>query len=85
MSQERAVIRRAEVKDLSKVGTVARTTWPVAYAGIIPDEVQRRFLDRWYSPESLSRALERDNGNGRRFYEQAGFAHPREFTREVQG
>jgi ribosomal protein S18 acetylase RimI-like enzyme len=155
MSQERVVIRRAEVKDLSKVGTVARTTWPVAYAGIIPDEVQRRLLDSWYSPESLSRALvapgssffvaessgdvigfaqfvrrsgesveltriyvlpdrqrsgigmmlldagltefareglkhlivevERDNGNGRRFYEQAGFAHPRELTREVQG
>ena len=29
----------------------------VAYAGIIPDEVQRRLLDSWYSLESLSRAL----------------------------
>jgi ribosomal protein S18 acetylase RimI-like enzyme len=155
MSQERAVIRRAEVADLSKVETVVRATWRVAYAGIIPDEVQRRLLDSWYSPESLSRALaaqgssffvaessgnvigfaqfvrrsgesveltriyvlpdrqrsgigmrlldagltefadeglkllivevERDNGNGRRFYEQAGFADPRELTREVQG
>ena len=155
MSQERAVIRRAEVTDLSKVETVARATWPVAYAGIIPDEVQRRLLDSWYSLESLSRALaaqgssffvaessgdvigfaqfvrrsgesveltriyvlpdrqrsgigmqllnaglaefageslkyltvavERDNGNGRRFYERAGFAEPRELTHEVQG
>ena len=155
MSQERAVIRRAEVTDLSKVETVARATWPVAYAGIIPDEVQRRLLDSWYSVESLSRALaaqgasffvaessgdvigfaqfvrrsaesveltriyvlpdrqrsgigmqlldaglaefageglkyltvavERDNGNGRRFYERAGFAEPRELTHEVQG
>jgi ribosomal protein S18 acetylase RimI-like enzyme len=155
MSQERAVIRRAEVADLSRLETVARATWRVAYAGIIPDEVQRRLLDSWYSRESLSRALaaqgssffvaessgdvigfaqfvrrsgesveltriyvlpdrqrsgigmrlldagltefaeeglkhlivevERDNGNGRRFYERAGFAYPRELTREVQG
>jgi ribosomal protein S18 acetylase RimI-like enzyme len=155
VSQERAVIRRAEVVDLSKVETVARATWPVAYAGIIPDEVQRRLLDSWYSRESLSRALaapgssffvaessgdvigfaqfvrrsgesveltriyvlpdrqrcgigmrlldagltefaeeglkhlivevERDNGKGRRFYERAGFAEPRELTHEVQG
>ena len=155
MSQERAVIRRAEVVDLSKVETVARATWPVAYAGIIPDEVQRRLLGSWYSRESLGRALaapgssffvaessgdvigfaqfvrrsgesveltriyvlpdrqrsgigmrlldaglaefaeeglkhlivevERDNGNGRRFYERAGFGEPRELTRDVQG
>jgi ribosomal protein S18 acetylase RimI-like enzyme len=155
MSQERAVIRRAEIVDLPKVETVARATWPVAYAGIIPDEVQRRLLDSWYARESLSRALaapgssffvaesggdvigfaqfvrrsgesveltriyvlpdrqrsgigmrlldaglsefaeeglkhlivevERDNGNGRRFYERAGFAEPRELTHDVQG
>jgi ribosomal protein S18 acetylase RimI-like enzyme len=155
MSQERAVIRRAEVADLSKVETVARTTWPVAYAGIIPDEVQRRMLESWYSPESLRRALavpgssffvaessgdvigfaqfvrrsaelveltriyvlpdrqrsgvgmrllraglkefteeglkhltvqvERDNRNGRGFYERAGFAEPRELTHDVLG
>jgi ribosomal protein S18 acetylase RimI-like enzyme len=36
---------------------VARATWPVAYAGIIPDAIQRRLLDEWYSPESLGRAL----------------------------
>ena len=155
MSQERAVIRRAEVRDLSKLETVARATWPVAYAGIIPDDIQRRLLDSWYAPESLSRALavpgssffvaesggdvigfaqfvrrsaelveltriyvlpdrqrsgvgmrllraglteftgeglkhltvqvERDNRNGRGFYERAGFAEPRELTHDVQG
>src|SRR5262249_42741223 len=58
MNQARVVIRRAEVTDLSKVGTVARATWPVVYAGIIPDDVQRRVLAIWYSPESLSRARE---------------------------
>ena len=57
MSQERALIRRAEMTDLAKVEAIARATWDVAYAGIIPDEVQRRLLDSWYSPESLSRAL----------------------------
>jgi diamine N-acetyltransferase len=57
MSQERTAIRRAEVTDLPNVETVARTAWPVAYAGIIPDEVQRRLLDDWYSQESLRRAL----------------------------
>jgi sugar lactone lactonase YvrE/ribosomal protein S18 acetylase RimI-like enzyme len=155
MSQEHAVIRRAEVMDLSTVESVARATWPVAYADIIPDEVQRRLLDRWYSRESLSHALaapgssffvaessgevigfaqfvrrspesveltriyvlpdrqrrgigmrlldagltefaaeglkhltvevERDNRSGRRFYERAGFAEPRQVTRDVQG
>jgi ribosomal protein S18 acetylase RimI-like enzyme len=155
MSHERVVVRRAEVADLSKVETVARATWRVAYAGIIPDEVQRRLLDTWYSPESLSRALaaqgssffvaessgdivgfaqfvrrsaesveltriyvlpdrqrsgvgmrllnagltefageglnhltvqvERDNRNGRGFYERAGFAEPRELTHDLQG
>src|SRR5262245_37914107 len=43
--------------DLPKVETVARATWRVAYTGIIPDEVQRRLLDGWYSAESLRRAL----------------------------
>ena len=141
--------------DLSKVETVARATWPVAYAGIIPDEVQRRLLDSWYSPETLRGALaaegssffvaelagdaigfaqfvrrsaqsveltriyvlpdrqrsgvgmqfldaglaefagedlqylsvqvERDNRVGRRFYERAGFAEPREIAHDVQG
>ena len=36
---------------------IARTTWPVAYAGIIPNEIQRRLLDRWYSADSLRGAL----------------------------
>jgi len=152
---ESVVIRRAESTDLSKIETVARATWPVAYTGIIPDEIQRQLLDSWYSPESLSRALaaprasffvaesngavigfaqfvrrsaqsveltriyvlpdrqrsgvgmrlldaglaevagegptyltvqvERDNRNGRRFYERAGFTEPRELTQNVQG
>jgi hypothetical protein len=57
MDKGLVVIRRAEVTDLPNIETVARTTWPVAYAGIIPVEVQRRLLDRWYSPVALIRAL----------------------------
>ena len=155
MNQAQVVVRRAEVADVSSVERVARATWPVTYAGIIPDDIQRRLLGSWYSPESLSRALgapgssffvaeskrevlgfaqfvrrapdtaeltriyvlpdrqrggvgmrlldaglaefageglkqltvevERDNHNGRGFYECAGFAEPRDLTRDVQG
>src|SRR5262249_34422860 len=46
MNEERVLIRRAELTDLGKVEAVARATWPVAYAGIIPHEVQRRLLAR---------------------------------------
>lgn len=53
----RTAIRRAEVRDLPNIEMIARTTWPVAYARIIPDEIQRRLLDSWYSAESLNRAL----------------------------
>jgi len=57
MKEAPVVIRRAEATDLAAVERIARATWPVAYARIIPDEVQRRLLDGWYSQESLSRAL----------------------------
>lgn len=53
----RTTIRRAELADLANVETIARTTWPMTYAEIIPDDVQRRVLDRWYSPESLRQDL----------------------------
>ena len=50
-------IRRAHVTDLSSVEAVARATWRVTYVSIIPEDIQRRVLDRWYSPESLRRDL----------------------------
>ena len=33
----------------------------------------------------LTVQVERDNRNGRRFYERAGFAEPRELSQEVEG
>ena len=35
--------------------------------------------------KQLTVDVERDNSNGRRFYERAGFAEPREVSRDVQG
>jgi hypothetical protein len=35
--------------------------------------------------EHLTVAVERDNANGRRFYEKAGFGEAREFTHQVPG
>src|SRR5258707_11531907 len=58
MDQGPATVRRTVVADLPNIEAVARTTWSVAHAGIIPDEVQRRLLDNWYSPGALSRALD---------------------------
>jgi hypothetical protein len=57
MSGERVVIRRSEVTDLSKSRDRRAGNVAGRLAGIIPDEVQRQLLDRWYSRESLSRAL----------------------------
>jgi ribosomal protein S18 acetylase RimI-like enzyme len=57
MSQERPAIRQAEATDLPSIEAIARATWAVTYAGIIPDDVQRRLLASWYSPTALCRAL----------------------------
>jgi hypothetical protein len=41
-----------------------------------------------FAPQGLKYLIvqvERDNRNGRRFYERAGFAEPRELTQDVQG
>jgi len=57
IGRERMVVRRAELAGLSRVKKVAPATWPATYAGIIPDEVQRRLLDTWYLRERSSRDL----------------------------
>src|SRR5690242_20387331 len=62
---ERMVVRRAELAGLSRVKKVAPATWPATYAGIIPDEVQRRLLDTRYSRERSSRDLVAPGGKKR--------------------
>lgn len=51
-------IRELSVRDFGAVGRVARETWADAYAGIIPEQTQRRFLARAYSTSSLARRIE---------------------------
>jgi ribosomal protein S18 acetylase RimI-like enzyme len=51
-------IREMSVRDVGTVQKVARETWADAYAGIIPEETQRAFLERAYSPASLARRIE---------------------------
>jgi ribosomal protein S18 acetylase RimI-like enzyme len=51
-------IRKMSVRDVGAVGRVAREAWADAYAGIIPEETQREFLRRAYSPASLVRRSE---------------------------
>jgi ribosomal protein S18 acetylase RimI-like enzyme len=62
---------------------------------VLPDRqrsgVGRRLLDGGLAEfageglKHLTVQVERDNHNGRRFYERAGFAEPRELTNDVQG
>jgi ribosomal protein S18 acetylase RimI-like enzyme len=51
-------IREMSVRDFGAVERVARETWADAYAGIIPEEAQRAFLERAYSPASLKHRVE---------------------------
>jgi ribosomal protein S18 acetylase RimI-like enzyme len=53
------IIRRMESADNAGVQRVARETWAATYRGIIPDDVQARFLERAYSEESLRLRRER--------------------------
>ena len=52
-------VRPAQPDDLPGLQEVARRTWRATYRGLIPDADIERFLDRYYSLEALSRALER--------------------------
>lgn len=47
-----------EIRDFGVVRRVARETWADAYAGIIPENVQREFLEHAYSEASFARRME---------------------------
>jgi ribosomal protein S18 acetylase RimI-like enzyme len=57
MSQAKVEARVAETSDATGIASVARTTWAETYAGIIPDAVQHRLLEAWYSVPGLARAM----------------------------
>jgi ribosomal protein S18 acetylase RimI-like enzyme len=76
------VRRSAESLELTRIYTLP--AWQRRGVGM-------RLLDAWLTElaeeglKHLTVEVERDNGNGRRFYELAGFAERRELTRDVQG
>lgn len=52
-------VRLATVDDASTIERIARETWADTYAGLIPENVQTRFLDRAYAQEGLREAIRR--------------------------
>jgi hypothetical protein len=54
-----ARVRRAAAGDLAAVSDIARRTWAATYCGLIPEDEQRAFLERAYSPETLATRLQR--------------------------
>jgi ribosomal protein S18 acetylase RimI-like enzyme len=46
-------IREIASRDLAMVRRIARETWADTYAGVIPEDAQRKFVERVYSDEML--------------------------------
>jgi ribosomal protein S18 acetylase RimI-like enzyme len=47
------LIRNAETKDILDIQQIAEVTWGETYKGLIPEEIQRKFLQFAYSQQSL--------------------------------
>ncbi|MBB3109640.1 ribosomal protein S18 acetylase RimI-like enzyme [Paenibacillus phyllosphaerae] len=54
-------VRKMRISDIQQVQNVAKTSWNATYNGIIPIEVQERFLESAYNDEMMSRRLERSH------------------------
>lgn len=52
-------VRVAAVDDAPTIERIARETWADTYTGLIPENVQTRFLDRAYASESLRESIRR--------------------------
>ncbi|GAB3061826.1 GNAT family N-acetyltransferase [Virgibacillus ainsalahensis] len=55
------VIRKMRKKDIIQVRHVAKTSWNATYAGIIPIEIQKKFLENAYSDKTMKRRLKHTN------------------------
>ncbi|MFJ7744513.1 GNAT family N-acetyltransferase [Peribacillus sp. NPDC097295] len=51
-------IRNMEVDDIPHVQSVARTSWHSTYEGIIPIDIQERFLQYAYSDDMMRKRIE---------------------------
>lgn len=54
-----AIVRKAEVKDLGFIQQIAKESWNDAYRGLIPEDIQERFLREAYADELMPVRLER--------------------------
>jgi GNAT superfamily N-acetyltransferase len=51
------LIRKAVMKDITGIQKVAKETWNDTYEGIIPRDIQDRFITSAYSDENLERRI----------------------------
>ncbi|MFC0559200.1 GNAT family N-acetyltransferase [Halalkalibacter alkalisediminis] len=51
------VIRKATLEDISDVQKIAKETWNHTYEGLIPREIQDKFIESAYSDESMKRRV----------------------------
>lgn len=54
-----ALIRKMQTEDIAQVQDVARKSWNATYEGIIPFEIQEKFLKMAYNDESMKQRLDR--------------------------
>jgi GNAT superfamily N-acetyltransferase len=54
-----AIIRKAAVKDLGTIQKIAKESWNDTYRGLIPEDIQERFLGEAYADELMPVRLER--------------------------
>ena len=52
-------VRKMQENDIKQVQDVARATWNATYEGMIPADIQEKFLSAAYSDENMQRRMER--------------------------
>ncbi|MCG7336766.1 GNAT family N-acetyltransferase [Sporosarcina sp. ACRSM] len=55
------MIRLMTTRDCVHVQQIARKTWSTTYQDIIPDEIQKQFIDRFYSHAMMEKRMEKTN------------------------
>ncbi|RZU01573.1 ribosomal protein S18 acetylase RimI-like enzyme [Kribbella rubisoli] len=50
-------VRRAEPSDVDAIRQIGLTTWPVAYAGLVPEAFITDGLAQWWSVEAVERGI----------------------------
>ncbi|UCZ55204.1 GNAT family N-acetyltransferase [Bacillus shivajii] len=53
------MVRKATLEDLSAIQKIARETWHDTYDGLIPRDIQDKFVSRAYSDENMALRVEK--------------------------